>query len=218
MEKMEYTFIDKDGRWGNLDNLLNSTKSKLEIKNEFKRLLNKYFVTEDTIEENDFESILNIYNEVFQTENVEDQIEENRDSFVREFFNRFQLFGLSSAFKKFQTKEDLLQHEERAVIVFTNKFTTCTLNEKEIASRTDDEILKIRAADVIDIVRKCYIHSHTKSCRKYQTECRFVFPKFPIWKTILSKPIKGPAEEHKALTDKYDKVLKDFCELKKKIR
>ena len=109
--------------------------------------MNNYYFKEDTIEENDFESILNIYNEVFQTENVEDQIEENRDSFVREFFNRFQLFGLSSAFKKFQTKEDLLQHEERAVIVFTNKFTTCTLNEKEIASRTDDEILKIRATD-----------------------------------------------------------------------
>ena len=36
----------------------------------------------------------------------------------------------------------VLQHEERAIVIFTNKFTTCTLNDKEISSRTDDEFLK----------------------------------------------------------------------------
>ena len=92
----------------------------------------------------------------------------------------FQLFGLSSAFKKFQTKEDLLEHEEQAVIVFADKFTTCTLNEAVIASKTNDDALKKSAKEVVEIVKKCYIHSHTKSCRKYHTECRYGIPRFPF--------------------------------------
>ena len=46
---------------------------------------------------------------------------------------------MSAAFKKLQTKEKLLDHEEKAVIAFVNKFTTCTLNEAVVASKTDDD-------------------------------------------------------------------------------
>ena len=90
-----------------------------------------------------------------------------------------------------------MEHEGRAVITFADRFTTCTLNEHSLAARTDDETLKERAADVIDIVKKVNVHKHTKSCRKYASLCRFRFPKFPMWRTILSKPLPALGEEGK---------------------
>ena len=215
MEKMELTFIEKDGCWGNLENYLKSSKNKVEIKNDLRKLLTKHFVKGENFEEDDVECLQKIYHQIFQIEDDQTYIEENSESFVHSFLNKFKLFGLSAAFKKFQTKEDLLDHEERAVIVFTNKFTTCTLNEKVIEAKTDDIHLKEKSGEVIDIVKQCYIHSHTRSCRKYHTECRFFFPKFPIWRTILSKPMKASGEEGKALREKYDKVLKDVREVLK---
>ena len=140
-----------------------------------------------------------MYYQLFQGMSEELDIDEHSDQFITDFLNIFQLFGLSSAFKKFQTKEDLTEQEERAVVVFSNKFTTCTLNEAVIASKTDDAVLKLKAKNVVDIVKKCYIHSHTKSCRKYHTECRYGIPKFPIWKTIIAKPLKVLGEEGKKL-------------------
>ena len=125
----------------------------------------------------------------------------------------FQLFGLSSAFKKFQTKEDLTEQEESSVIMFADKFTTCTLNEAVVSSKTDNEALEAKGKEVVDIVKKCYIHSHTKSCRKYHTQCRYGIPKFPIWKTIIAKPMKVSGEAGEKLKKKYSKVLKDVKEI-----
>ena len=74
------------------------------------------------------------------------------------------------------------------MINFANKFTTCTLNQDTIATMTEDSDLKEKAAEVIEIVKAVNIHNHTKSCRKYDTTCRFGFGKFPIWRTLISKP------------------------------
>ena len=212
MKKMEFSFVDKDGMWGNLDDLLKSAVNKLDIKKELRHLLIKHFVKGETLDGQDTENLKSIHQQVFHTKN-EDFIEETSDEFGMEFLNMFKLFGLSSAFKKFQTKEDLLKHEERAVIVFADKFTTCTLNESVIASKTNDKTLKSKASEVIEIVKRCNVHSHTRSCRKYSTECRYHFPRFPFWKTILSKPMKASGEEGKELRKKYDKVLKDVKEV-----
>ena len=106
-----------------------------------------------------------------------------------------------------------MQHEEKAVIAFVNKFTTCTLNEAVIAAKTDDSNLKSKAKEVIDIVSKVNIHKDTKSCRKYQTECRFGFPRFPIWRTLISKPLEMSGDKGKALKAKYEKILKDVKEV-----
>ena len=75
---------------------------------------------------------------------VED--ENTPDKFFEDLFSRFPLFGLSSAFRKFQTKEELLDHEEQAIINFANKFTTCTLNESVIEARTEDTKLKKKSS------------------------------------------------------------------------
>ena len=73
--------------------------------------------------------------------------------------------------------------------------------------------MKKKAADVVNIVKECYIHSHTKSCRKYHTECRFRFAKFPMWKTILTRPMKTSEDSDKDLTQKYKEILKKVKDL-----
>ena len=86
------------------------------------------------IEGRDAESLYKIYRQIIQVEEEdEDYVEEHSDRFFDDFLKRFPLYGLSAAFKKFQTKEDLLEHEEKAIIIFANRFTTCTLNEASIA-------------------------------------------------------------------------------------
>ena len=97
------------------------------------------------------------------------------EELVQEFIRKFPMYGISSAFKKFQRKENLLHYEEQAIINFANKFTTCTLNAAVIASKTDNEELKRKSCDVVKTVKECYIHSHTKTCKKYSSECRFRF-------------------------------------------
>ena len=215
MKKMEFTFIDKEGKWENLESLIQKSVNKSVIEEQLSYVLEKYYVKKEIIREDDSKLLHKIYQEIFQTKHEELDIEEHSDQFVEDFLNMFQLFGLSSAFKKFQTKEDLLEHEEQAVIVFADKFTTCTLNEAVIASKTNDDALKKSAKEVVEIVKKCYIHSHTKSCRKYHTECRYGIPKFPIWKTIVSKPLKVSGGEGEQLKQKYSKVLKDVKEVLK---
>ena len=199
-KKMELTFIDSDGRWKPLHNLIKSKLEKHETEKELRRLLTKYFVDRDIFNEADSESLYEISRKFLPSEH--DNVHTDK------FINRFCLFGLSAAFKKFQSKEDLLEHEERAVITFADRFTTCTLNKHSLASRTDDKTLKERTADVIDIVTKVNLHKHTKSCRKYASVCRFRFPKFPMWRTILSKPLPALGEEGKQRKEKYDNVLK----------
>ena len=109
------------------------------------------------------------------------------------------MFGLSAAFKKFQTKQELLEHEELAVIRFVDRFTTCTLNEAVIESKLEDNTLKKRAKDIVKIVEEVNRHRDTKSCRKYNTKFRYGFPRFPIWKTIISRPLDVSEEAGRVL-------------------
>ena len=214
MKKMELTCIDDEGKWFDLDSLLKLSKVEItNIKKDLKRILTAHFVEEAVIEENDAISLQNIYCQLFQTEENQTDIELNPNEFFDKFLIRFPLFGITAAFKKFQTKEKLLEHEEQAVIAFVNKFTTCTLNEAVIASKTDDETLKKRARDIVQIVEAVNKHRDTKSCRKYNTKCRFGFPRFPIWKTLISRPMETSGEEGDKLKQKYKKVLKDVKEL-----
>ena len=49
-------------------------------------------------------------------------------------------------------------------------------------------------------------HKHTKACRKYQSSCRFSFPKYPVWKTLITDPNSTVSVKEKT---KYEKILKD---------
>ena len=125
--------------------------------------------------------------------------------------SRFPLHGLTSTFRKFQTRESLLPHEEKAIINFVNRFTTCTLNPASIAGMTRDKTLKEQSLKVVNIVKCANIHHHTKTCRKYDITCRFKFGKFPIWKTLISKPSQ-------LLDSKQQENMPDYKALLKKVR
>ena len=52
------------------------------------------------------------------------------------------------------------------------------------------------------------LHSHTKSCRKYDCPCRFLYPRFPSIRTIIAEPIQGVNdEEKKERLKKYEETL-----------
>ena len=81
---------------------------------------------------------------------------------------------LKTTFKKIRLDKSLNNEEIIELERFADTFVTCS-NKSPL---TDE------------IVNKVNTHHHTKSCRKYNTTCRFNFPKYPTRKTIISIPAR----------------------------
>ena len=83
------------------------------------------------------------------------------------------------------------------------------MDEFTTVSLCPDEVGKA-VARIVEEVNK---HHHTKTC-KPRPKCRFRFPKFPVWKTILVRPYKSEfAEETEHYLKKYSETLKKVQEL-----
>ena len=108
--------------------------------------------------------------------------------------------GLTEAFNKFKYEDFGDLDDDRPVINFIDQFTTVSLNEDEVGK------------DVAKIVEEVNKHHHTKTCNKRSLECRFRYPKFPVWTTILVRPYKSEFAEEK------EKNLEHFVSILKKIR
>ena len=103
--------------------------------------------------------------------------------------------GIKNAFRKFRTEEEPSEEEEKVVINFIDQFTTVSLCADEVGH------------EVVRIAEEVNKHHHTKTCRKLP-KCRFRYPKFPIWKTILVKPYNSEfAEEKEHFLRKYAETL-----------
>ena len=109
--------------------------------------------------------------------------------------------GITRAFNKFKNGGELEPEEEKAVVNFIDQYTTVSLCEAEVGAR------------VVKIVKEVNQHHHTKTCRKGYPRCRFRYPKYPIWKTILVKPYP-PCE----FEEERDKTLKYYREILQKVR
>ena len=83
---------------------------------------------------------------------------------------------ITHAFKKFKNGGVIDPEEEKAVVNFVDQFTTVSLCEDEVGK------------EIVKIVEEVNVHHHTKTCRKNSPKCRFRYPKFPVWKTILVRP------------------------------
>ena len=126
LAKMEYNFEDKDGNWKKMDDLLNkkgiSEKSKLQhhlkvlLSRKHQEPKNMQAQHECQVNDNELEASTDELCEVFSNTN------ENLDKDT--LLLRFPLYGISTAFKKFQTREPLLPYEEKAMIRFADIFTT----------------------------------------------------------------------------------------------
>ena len=125
---------------------------------------------------------------------------ETLDDILKKIKPKFKMLGLKSAFYKLQINADLDEQEEIALIHFANKFTTCTLNPNLVGE------------DVTELVKEVNIHCHTRSCRKYNCVCRFLFPRFPIWKTVIGRP-SHLANVDASTIQKYKEILKNVKEV-----
>ena len=89
-----------------------------------------------------------------------------------------------------------LKHEEQETTVkFVDKFISCSLNNPQVKT----------------IVQEVQTHHHSKTCRKYDTSCRFGLPRFPSCKTIIAQSLDKkdyPSEEdYKRELKKREKTL-----------
>ena len=105
------------------------------------------------------------------------------------------LKGLKEVFQKLRNEDDLTAEDLTCLENFIDGFTTVSLNPNIVGE------------NVVKIVTEVNVHHHTKTCRKYDSSCRFNYPRFPTPKTIVAKPFKGSKEDRmKRMTD-YNEIL-----------
>ena len=102
----------------------------------------------------------------------------------------------------------LTGQELKAIINFIDQFTTVSLCGDEVGHSVVEKALEVNT------------HHHTKTCNKLSKEddCRFHYPKFPVWKTVLGQPMEAtemPEEKERNLQT-YTNALKKIKELLKK--
>ena len=120
------------------------------------------------------------------------------------------LKGLKSAFKTLKNNGKINDEEKEAMKNFVDEFTSVSTNKYLVGE------------DVSKIVLEVNKHSHTKSCRKQENQCRFLFPRYPSTRTIIAVPIEGVTLEekhkrlktHKAILTKVGNILLDDEKIK----
>ena len=116
--------------------------------------------------------------------------------------NDYPFQGISNAFRKLKNNEDLNKREVESLTNFVDEFVTVSTNEDKVGEKV---------AKIAGEVNK---HCHTKSCRKYDTSCRFLFPKYPSICMIIAQPISGVDDkEKKERMKKYKDTLKKVAEI-----
>ena len=127
--------------------------------------------------------------------------------------------GLKLCFLKLKQNKRLSNKDKQVLAKFVNKTVTCTLSVKKVRKFG---ISKKRAMKIINMVKDVNVHNHTKTCRKYSTDCRFMFPRYPSYFTIIAQ--EQPAElldEEKAnfwtnidlVLERVQDALKDLKDL-----
>ena len=85
---------------------------------------------------------------------------------------RAKLKSLVQAFDKIKENSFLSDSDKKVLSEFADLSITCSLKDHRTRS----------------LVEEVQIHNHTKACKKYSTNCRLSFPRFPSLRTIISVP------------------------------
>jgi len=104
---------------------------------------------------------------------------------------------LEKAFDKLRKRDVLDKKEEKTLIDFADRFVTCTLNPDMAAKMISRDTDTSKGRKIVKIAKETQTHHHTKTCKKTSPDCRFGMPRYPMWKTVLSKPVKGADEDEK---------------------
>ena len=116
--------------------------------------------------------------------------EELKDTRVRKPFQNIDI-----AFKKLRNDVPLNDEELDPLKNFVEEFTTVSLHINTVGK------------DVARIAKEVNVHHHTRTCRKYNNQCRFNYPRFPSHETIISKPFNGSKDERDKLFKNFDRNL-----------
>ena len=113
-----------------------------------------------------------------------------------EQFHEMPFRGIEEAFKKMKNNEELLKSDLEALKNFVDEFMSVSTNENTVGKTVSRRVLEVN------------IHSHTKTCRKYDCPCRFFYPRFPSRKTIIAQPInEKDGEKRKKRLKAYQETL-----------
>ena len=111
------------------------------------------------------------------------------------------LKGLNHVFQKLRNEDDLTPEDLKCLENFIDGFTTVSINPNIVGE------------DVVKIVLEVNVHHHTKTCRKYDSSCRFNYPRFPTPKTIVAKPLKGKKEDVQKMMKNFDDILQKVSKI-----
>merc|ERR1711893_512760 len=102
---------------------------------------------------------------------------------------------------KLKSSSKLSQEEKEVTAKFVDTFVSCSLEIEDLA----------------ETVQEVQQHTHTKTCRKYGTTCRFGYPKFPSNRTIIAQPLKKENFPSKRAYNNEKKRLKEILEKVKEV-
>ena len=111
------------------------------------------------------------------------------------------LQGIKEAFKALRNGENLSNESINVLTCFADEFSTVTTHKKSVGE------------DVAAIARDVNTHHHTHTCRKYNNECRFGFPKLPSPETLVAAPVKGDTATRQSLLRKCHQTIKKVQEV-----
>ena len=111
------------------------------------------------------------------------------------------LKGLNHVFQKLRNEDDLTPEDLKCLENFIDGFTTVSINPNIVGE------------DVVKIVLEVNVHHHTKTCRKYDSSCRFNYPRFPTPKTIVAKPLKGKKEDVQKMMNNFNEILQKVSKI-----
>ena len=111
---------------------------------------------------------------------------------------------ITEAFRKLREDVPLDDEELDSLKNLIEEFTTVSLHSNTVGR------------DVAKIAEEVNVHHHTRTCRKYNNQCRFNYPRYPSHQTIICKPFNGSREERdkhfKKANEILNKVLGILCD------
>ena len=107
---------------------------------------------------------------------------ESQEDLVKEEFKH-----LKEAFRKLRENEKLEKAEIQELETYVDKFVTCSLNPNKLTSMGC-----CNGIDLANLAEEVQQHRHTRTCRKYDTNCRFHKPTFPMKTTNVFSPYFTP--------------------------
>ena len=121
----------------------------------------------------------------------------DEEELFRDLCNLYPLYGLKDALMKMHKGKQVTEADFEVVAAFVDTFTTVSLHPAIVG-----QVVAAIAKDVNQ-------HRHTKTCRKYNTVCRFKFPKLPSYRTLIARSSAATLseKEKKNLEAKHARVM-----------